>query len=278
MKDQTKTKLARYASVAGSLLGAGAAQGQIDYVDIPDTTVQMNNGRYDIDLDQDGNPDFRMTQYLDTGSTGLLDAIIITPFDSLYSRVAGEPEGGFSYPFKMLPGDSLKLDTRWEGNTDLRSGYLVSQYDGTPYPNSYWKGPVTNGFLGLRIIKNDGFHFGWVRLDVASDNRSFTVKDFGYQTVAEEGMQVGEPTLSAVEHMLEEIELRQSGSAILLSKPSGYGVVNVRILDITGRPVHDTDWEGESLSLGTGNQPAGVYLVEFTSDGLRNTRKILLSK
>lgn len=275
MKDQNKSKLAQYTAMAGAVLGTGAAQAQIIYVNINDTTVDTNGGYYDIDLDSDGAADFRITQYLDTGATGMLDGILITPFDSLYSRVAGELENGFNYPFKLLPGDSIQLDTEWAGNTQTSPGYLVFQFDGTPYPNSYWKGPVSNGYLGLRIMQDDGFHFGWARLDVAADNRSFTVKDFAYEETLELSILAGAPHLSVIERMLEQLVIGQREGVLFLSKPSEYDAVSVRVYGVSGTEITSVEWEAQQAEIDLSSAPAGVYLVEFTYNGIRNTRKVV---
>lgn len=275
MKDQNKSKLAQYTAMAGAVLGTSAAQAQINYVNINDTTVDTNGGYYDIDLDSDGAADFRITQYLDTGATGMLDGILITPFDSLYSRVAGELENGFNYPFKLLPGDSIQLDTEWAGNTQTSPGYLVFQFDGTPYPNSYWKGPVSNGYLGLRIMQDDGFHFGWARLDVAADNRSFTVKDFAYEETLELSILAGAPHLSVIERMLEQLVIGQREGVLFLSKPSEYDAVSVRVYSVSGTEITSVEWEAQQAEIDLSSAPAGVYLVEFTYNGIRNTRKVV---
>lgn len=274
MKDQKK-KLAGYTAVASSLLGATAAQGQITYVDIADVTVDTHKGAYELDLDSDGESDFRITQYLDTGSTGLIDAIFITPYDSLYGRATGELQNGFSYPYQLVPGDSIGANQLWNGNQDDKPGYLVFQYDGTPYPNSNWKGPVSNGYLGLRVFKDDGFHYGWVRLDVAADNRSFVVKDFAYNETNTEGMRAAEPTLAVAEQMLEELVVGQSANSLLLSKPETFEEVAVRVLQLNGKVVAEEIWTDSNLTLQVPVSNS-VVLVEFTYKGVRNSRKVLL--
>ena len=52
--------------------------------------------------------------------------------------------------------------------------------DGVAYPNSNWAGPVTDGYLGLRILKDDSACFGWLRMDVADSAKSFTIKDWSF--------------------------------------------------------------------------------------------------
>ncbi|KAB2814868.1 hypothetical protein [Phaeocystidibacter luteus] len=275
MKDQNK-KLQQYTALATTVLGAGVANGQIVYTDIADTTIDTHKGYYDLDMDNDGSPDFRIQQYLDTGSTGLIDAIMVTPFDSLYGRTMGELENGFSYPFRLVPGDSIGLSSEWQGNTDEQRGYLVFQYNGTPYPNSNWKGPVNNGYLGLRIFKNTGFHFGWVRLDIAADNRSFIVKDFAYNSTGNEGMLAAEPTISIVERMLEDLTVGQSGTTLYLEKPESYGAIELRVLSMDGREMLTDTWVDTYQELSVSELRNQAILVEFTYRGVRHTKKILL--
>lgn len=276
MKDQNKKKLAQYSSLAAALLGGAQVQGQIVHTDIADTTIDTRGGVYDLDLDNDGDPDFRMTQLLDTGATGLIDAITIMPFDSLNSRVAGITLNGFNYPFRMSAGDSLSVNGVWNGNTDNRQGYLVFQFDGTPYPNSNWKGPVSEGFLGLRVTKSDGFHYGWARVDVAADNRSFVVRDYAYRTDADTGMFAGHLYISQIEQMGEDITLGQGAGTILLEKPERYEQLNVRLLDINGRVLATEHWTDKRLTLQTPAGASGVLLVELEWNGMLQTRKVLV--
>ncbi len=275
MKDQKK-KLAQYTSMATAILGAGAVNGQVDYVDIQDTTVNTHKGYYDLDVDSDGTPDFRITQYLDTGNTGLIDAIFVTPFDSIYGRTMGDPQNGFNYPFKLNPGDSINFGSDWRGNGETNPGYLVSQYNGTPYPNSNWKGPVVDGYLGLRIFKTNGLHMGWVRLDIAADNRSFTVKDFAFQQTAQASILAGEPTLSEVEHMLEDLKIGQSGNRIFLEKSTEYGQIDVRVMDLSGRELATFEWTESRMEREIPGGTGQVIVVEFTFEGVRHSKKLLL--
>ncbi len=275
MKDQKK-KLAQYTSVATAVLGSSAIHGQVNHVDIPDTTVSTHKGYYDLDLDSDGVSDFRFTQYLDTGNTGLIDAIFVTPFDSVYGRTMGDPQNGFNYPFKLNAGDSINFDSDWRGNGETQPGYLVSQYNGTPYPNSNWKGPVTGGFLGVRIFKNTGLHMGWVRLDIAADNRSFTIRDYAFQTTAQASLEAGEPTLSQLEEWMESVTLGQEGNEIFFSKPESMDVVNVRILNAQGQELQRMTWGESRLRTAVDLSGSQLIVVEFEYNQLRFAKKLLL--
>ena len=59
------------------------------YVDLDDSTITINNSFIDIDVNQDSAMDFRLTLYRDTGVSGKLDHIIISPIDSLNGKVMG---------------------------------------------------------------------------------------------------------------------------------------------------------------------------------------------
>jgi hypothetical protein len=53
----------------------------------------------------------------------------------------------------------------------------------------------------------DSLHFGWCRLDVAADSKSFTVKDFAVQLDAGEDIIVGEELLSVAQNLLENARI-----------------------------------------------------------------------
>jgi hypothetical protein len=57
-KELNKSRLANYSAVAGAVLATGAVNGQITYVDVnPDAVVNNSNSPYNLDMNNDANPD-----------------------------------------------------------------------------------------------------------------------------------------------------------------------------------------------------------------------------
>ena len=185
MKKDLKSKLVKYSAVASAAATVSVANAQVKYTDINDTTVSTNGGFYDLDLDQDGSPDFRLTQIIDSGLTENVNAVLISPFDSTYNRVVGESQNGFNYPMNVTPGTVINQYETFQGigGSEVK-GYMAFEVDGISYPNSNWVGPTTNGFLGMQVRIGDSLHFAWARIDVGLESKSFTVKDFAVELSA----------------------------------------------------------------------------------------------
>ena len=126
MKKDLKSKLVKYSAVAGAAVTVSAAKAQVQYTDINDTTVSTNGGFYDLDLNQDGTPDFRLTQIIDSGLTENVNAVLISPFDSIYNKVIGESINGFNYPANVTPGTIINQYESFQGIGGSEvTGYLA---------------------------------------------------------------------------------------------------------------------------------------------------------
>ena len=103
---------------------------QYVYVDTPDTTLEKNGDFFDLDVNNDSILDFRFTQYRDTGSTGLIDHSIISPFDSSGSALHGQQRGFFFYADKLQVGDDISLtSSSWQGfSTNDYFGTIIVLY------------------------------------------------------------------------------------------------------------------------------------------------------
>lgn len=278
MKKSIQSKLAKYTALAAATVGAQSVNGQIVYTDINDTTVSTNGGYFDLDLNQDGEPDFRFTQYLDTGITGQIDAILVAPFDSLYGRAAGEARLGFNYPYKLTPGYELSGTSDWLGiGSSGQNGYLAFQVNGVPYPNSNWKGPVVDGIMGLRIFLSDGLHYGWARLDVSSDNRSFTIKDFAFQETSDSSIIAGHLFVDLAEEFYNSISWKQGRGYVSFFKVSDdLQAVQVEVTDAQGRVIKSENWVENDYTFNTEGYPTGVYFFRFIQNGIIRTERIFI--
>ncbi|MDA9104066.1 hypothetical protein N9J67_04015, partial [Schleiferiaceae bacterium] len=157
MSTTQSNKIKQYMATAAALLGATAVQAQTQflYTDIDDSTVV--DGVFELDLDGDTIVDFTIEHVLLGGQLSNVNAILLRPGDSIGGNLAmGTGQNGFSYVENVVPGTALNSSATFTGisnNTDI--GYLAFRVDGVAYPNSNWAGPVTDGYLGLRILKDD---------------------------------------------------------------------------------------------------------------------------
>ena len=166
------------------VLGTLTLQAQYVYVDFQDTTVSQNGHFVYIDLNNDTAFDFRFTLLRDTGTTtNLIDAVIVSPFDSVTSGIFGQQRGLFHYADRLEVGDLISATASvWQGMSPTDEyGTIDYRFDSVHDPYSQWQAPYTDGFLGARIQKDGAYLYGWIRLQLAEDGKSFTLKDCAYQ-------------------------------------------------------------------------------------------------
>jgi hypothetical protein len=277
MNKDLKKELLKYTSAAAAVLGTGQVQAQYQYTDIPDTTIDFNNGFYNLDIDQDGQMDFTLTQYVDTGVSGNINAVLIQPYTNTINRVAGERFGNFNYPFNLQAATVVDASTDWQGaGGQFTTGYLAFEVGGTSYPNSNWIGPVGDGFLGLELRKNGLPYYGWARLDIGEDSKSFTVKDFSINLTVDSAHVVGAELLGDIENLLEHVKILVDDKRISIIRPTNDLPMQINLIDLNGRILREidiTDMEGE---INVADLPVSIYVLEMRQGNMIRREKLLI--
>lgn len=282
-KQILKKKLQRYTGVATALLGAHTVDGQVQYVDIPDTTLNTNGAQFDLNIDQDTNGlvDYRIIQYVDTTQFKVSGSFIQARGPGR-NQVVGLDYANYYYPFKLDLGNEIGPDTIFGGlGTSRNWGQLALEINDTTYPNDQFKNGVTDGFIGLRFraTVNDTLrtYYGWLRVDLAADHRSITIKDYAYQTIEDSSLFAGEGSPLSLPEVPEPVaSLQQSGQFIQVEFPQEQvqqGVLRLR--DISGRVV-------KQWTVGSGNNrfslsglPKGILTAELETEGYVPSIKVL---
>ena len=277
MNKELKKELLKYTSAAAAVLTGTTAQGQFQYTDIPDTTVDYNAGYYDLDLDQDGSMDFRLVQYVDTGAAGNTDAVLIQPYTGVAGYVNGNQVNNYNYPFKLQASTILDVNANWNGmGGQHQTGYLAFSVDGQSYPNSNWVGPVEDGYLGLVILNGLEAHYGWCRLDIGADNKSFTVKDFAINLTPDSSIVVGYELIGEFENAMQSISFHVQDNRVQFRFNQFQDELNVRLMDIAGREMKAATLRPEDQTFYIGQLPRAIYILEMESNGLVRREKVLV--
>ena len=195
-------KISSYLSAAAAILGANTAYGQFQYTDIDDTTIV--NGLFELDLDGDTVVDFTIEHVLNGGQLDNVTSVLLRSGDSIDGNLAlGAARNSFNYVDNAIPGTVLNSNSVFFGiNSTTKLGYMAFLVDGVAYPNSNWAGPVTDGYLGLRILKNDSACYGWLRLDVADSAKSITIKDWSFNPEKDTSFTVAYELLDVMDNIL----------------------------------------------------------------------------
>lgn len=230
------------------------------YVDLDDSTITTNNSFIDIDVNQDSAMDFRLTLYRDTGVSGKLDHIIISPIDSLNGKVVGSQRGQFNYVDKLQIGHLISLVAPWNGMSSSHYGTIDYRFDSIHDPYSQWQAPYNEGFVGTRTIKRDSLVFGWIRLSIAPNGKSFTVYDCGYQSTLDSSISAGHLWVSVPERSQWQGGWALTATDLVLTKPHA-NAVSLAIMDIQGRVLLQSDWQHESIRIPRQLLGSGMLIV-----------------
>lgn len=286
-KEYIQKEAQRYAVMASVLLGSGALGAQVRYVDIPDLTLDQNGQTLDLNLDSDTNGvvDYRIIQYVDT-TQFLVSGSFIQARGTARNQVVGLDYANYYYPFKLDLGMEIGADTIFRGlGTSLNWGQLGLAINDTTYPNDQFSGGVSDGFIGLRFgaTLNDTLRrfYGWIRVDVAADLKSITIKDYAYQSQADSSILAGEgsPLLREAEWEAsrEEWQVWQNGPMLHWQLPQDEEAAELCLRDLQGRKLRVLSLEGNRGQIPLPpDLPKGVVSAELHRQGLRQQTKLVL--
>ncbi len=246
------------------VLGSLTLPAQYVYVDFQDTTVSQNGHYVDIDLNNDTAYDFRFTLFRDTGTTTtLIDAVIVSPFDSVTSGIFGQVRGLFHYADRLDVGDLISATaSSWMGMSPTDEyGTIDYRYDSVHDPYSQWQAPYSDGFLGARIQKDGAYHYGWIRLQLAANGKSVTLKDCAYQEKADSSMEAGHLWIGLEDHPLAGYTWSRQHDAIRLQRAQVDAPCHVSIHALTGQTLLQGTWIDGDWAIPLSSMRDAVILV-----------------
>jgi hypothetical protein len=158
------------------------AKAQIVYTDvIPDST---STGSYNLDLNNDGTPDFLIAHTISYGACNHInDHLKISPQNGSKCSAKNRAEGvvissSLSY---FAAEDQTMVAYRWERGP---YGCVLNTSDGT------WDWAV-NGYLALELVVSGNIYYGWARLNTYGAS-SFTIKDYAFNSNPDSSIVAGQ--------------------------------------------------------------------------------------
>ena len=271
MKDpKTLSKLLRYSTTAAAVTGVSVVNGQINYEDFtPDINMQGNNNITRVDVNQDGMDDFEFllidSTFSGTIPWGKLQVTGIQPGND----VVGYVTSGYSYVSLLQQSSSV-----FNSAAFISAGIMAEAPQfGASYP--LWNNGVTDGYMGFRIDVNGQSHYGWMRLDVASDAKSAVLKDLAFNGSPGDPIFCGQ-SMSAEDALEEALGVFQSDQELILEVPSDLLNSEIRISDVYGRIIHRTHATDQTVRIDWSTRSRGLYVVSLLHSGQIHSRKVMI--
>lgn len=284
-KEKLEKIILKYSGMAGAVLSTGGVHAQIVHIDVPDTTLDRNGSYFDVDFIQDtsGLVDFRIYQIKDSSSYDI-NGIIIQNRGNAGNQVMGIEVANYNYAYQLYLNDTIDASKEFSGiNEGKNVGYLAFEVLGDTYTYSEWVNPngIEGSFLGVKFRSpvNDTLRtfYGWIRLDVAADLKSCIIRDFAYNSQYDSAITAGQLYIGEQEFEMEKPELVQRGSVLEFNLPDSYRPEGKLIFTaLSGAEIRSIDIHARKNSIELTDLPKGVILATVYSNGLKNTRKIVI--
>ena len=294
-----------------SFLFAGSGYSQIIYTNIPDQKICAGNcfcgggngggscnmiyeQSYSLDLDNQAGADFKISATAEFfwGVIGLHLKVI--PLNG------NEVNANIYLPYALRKNIVIASSSDWSGDSCTFVSLCMSNWFGCLEDTiSEW----TSGkeaYLGVKIIKNNKTHYGWVRLYIyyTPTVAYCLIKDFAYQQSPDQAIKAG-ITVSRGGHGISSSDIisEQSTDADELKvfpnpvqsattisfKLEKSETVRLNIYDMTGqlvRTVVEKQFEKgvHSQQLDVTDIDAGIYFLRMQTGSHLQTRKLVVVK
>jgi hypothetical protein len=276
MEKSISEKLTQYLGIAAGITAGVSSQAQVLYQDFGPNGITIDKDTlFPINLNQDTINDFAFRTRFDFQiGIATFDEISILPLFSTANRIAGDTPLNYAYAFKLDFNTDIDANLDWLGA--LEEGSLSFARNGQFIYNDYWNGGVQDQFLGLRIRINDSLHYGWARLDVAADGKSFTLKDHALNLKPEQPLNTSY-LIGVDEHESMAFIVNQRPGEIWIKADILQQNARVELFDLNGRIIHQGEIRPQDIhTISTQNCRAGMYVLRmYNSDGLREKKVIV---
>jgi hypothetical protein len=252
------------------LLLPSVLSAQIIYTDItPDTLIADVNdvpGQYRLDLNRDGDSDYFFMHIFFPIPVYVLS--IHTEF-----RTAHE--------ILLAPNSKVEaLDHLTPINETAGKWYCTTDGTGSSgmsFANE-WIGTSDN-YIGLRLFRNGGWYYGWLRATVLENETGIILKDYAVQTQRDTPILAGDAGTQRIdaqptpEHY--SIEFRGRSLTVTLDKTL---MVRASVYDAMGREkIHRHD-RCTSMTLDLSTLSAGVYFLRLYTDRDMTVKRFYFAK
>jgi hypothetical protein len=274
---QRKERLLKYSAMAGTAVATiSSANAQIVYTDVnPDETYSLSTTpSYLLDLNNDVNVDFVMSVTNRTGTYygGLInyDANIFGLITLGTNSAAGSTGTNLDYVNALSFGQNIDAGLNWmTGTTGTAStGGLVGAasvvltgiYSTTANVGSF--GGLTDAYVGLQFDIGGQRHYGWARVDVASDAQSFTIKDYAYDATPNTMIPAGATISSVSDLVLNNVNIMQlPNNSLMIDVREEVTGGNLIVTNTTGQTVKTNNLIEGNNRVSLDGLASGIYIV-----------------
>jgi hypothetical protein len=284
MKSNRQTiqkKLKSYSALAGTIAAAvGSADAQVVYTNVtPDSTLS-NGGIYNLDLNNDDVADFKLIQRSGSIYGFAYDAVAAY---ALSGPNAIDTSGGQGSATAMGIGMNVDASLNWVDSAQAASitpaptaNGLAIVIPGLGYSLGNFHG-VSDKYLPLRFKSLGSTYYGWVRLDVAADAKSFVVKDYAYTDDPDHYTVTGDMVGIAEAALQNKVSIFAYNNNVTVQlDPLVSAEGSILITNLSGQAVSETRISTTETVIPVEQAKAGIYLVTVKQTHGSYTKRVFI--
>ena len=270
MNKELQNKLKKYSAAAVAVAATGiSADAQIVY-NMVNKTMNLANPIDSIDINMDGTFDLGMI--ISDYPSYMATVIAGGPINSQGHAMAGSTTSSYNYPFKLNAGVDVNTQTFIADNSFGTFALVVA--GSNPY-YSFWNGGVTDGYLGMKLKVGGNTHYGWVRMDMAADNKQVVIKDMAYNSTPGGSIQTGQGlNVKDFEQIANSVWI--SGKALHTDIKVEFNNANISLIDVTGKVVQQFELTQGINTFDLGDLPTGAYVLSLVMDNNTYNKKAVV--
>lgn len=280
-KHSIQNRLKSYSALAGTVAAAiSSANAQVIYTDITPDTLLNTGEIFNLDLNNDAVTDFQLTQQ--SGLYGGYISYDVVGVFALGAANAVDTSGGQGTATAFAAGVQVDSTLNWVDSTAAASlnpptaNALAASVPAFAIYSGNFLGQ--NGkFLPLRFDFGGGRYYGWVRLNVAGDAKSFTVIDYAYTNYLNSYSITGQTVGISEAALNNKVNIFSYNKNITVQMdPSLLIDGTIMITDASGRKVSETDIKSQETNIAMEQVSTGIYLVTVKQTNGSYTKRVLI--
>jgi hypothetical protein len=296
-KQDLNQRLKTYSALSSGVLLASVAGAQIVYTDvIPDVTINSTNSNYDVDMNNNSTPDFRLlhqaiSSVVNTTMYGFPitinvngDAIAVAAgSNALIGSTSSINSSTVYVPAALALYTPINASASWQSNTaSYGTQTLAAKVDITVSTISYsgtetggnWLGE-TDKYLGVKFSIGANTHYGWIRLDVASDASSAVIKDFAYDATPNAPILAGDMLTTNIPELGDVLFWKQNNNISLNFGDIEFQNAEISIYNALGQVVRSSTTSEKHTNISTDDLNTGLYIVSVVIGNQKTSFKFI---
>lgn len=241
------------------------ALSQVIYTDIVPDYYQNSSGEKTIDADQNGTTDLLFSL---TILNPLTDVWFVVNTDTAYSELLTDPSA-FGFIKRLEAGAVIDANGAWKSGNQVSLAYLTSGQAEGPWPGSADK------YLAFRLKKAKQYYYGWLRMNVNSKVNNYTLKDYAFQSKANEAIKAGDKNSTGIARFDQaELEWRCDREYVYLQQLQNG--VQAELYDLEGKLVSAAGENNGVISLP--RKGKGLFVLLLRTDAGMKPYKLYLNE